>query len=155
MLPLRHLGDVTPRLNFHQTREWGPLSQDPRGQSFYDLFFSQNQYHLGYSNTLPSPAAAGGTHNLAYLWNTGSLCSQKTFPRRFHLSNAGLFIITTNFLTPANLYQLSQLSPSPLGYRARAIWPKLTSSAACRGWNTIPLFSYNFTSFLFSNSFTA
>jgi hypothetical protein len=39
MLPLRHLGDVTPRLNFHQTREWGPLSQDPRGQSFYDLFF--------------------------------------------------------------------------------------------------------------------
>ena len=46
MLPLRHLGDVTPCLNFYETREWGPLSQAPRGQSFYDFFFF-NQYHLG------------------------------------------------------------------------------------------------------------
>jgi hypothetical protein len=47
-------------------------------------------------------------YNLGYLWNTVCLCSQKTLPRRFHLSDAGLFIITANFLAPANQHQLSQ-----------------------------------------------
>ena len=45
-------------------------------------------------------------YHLGYLWNTGSLCSQKTFRRRFHLSDAGLFLITTNFLAPANQHHI-------------------------------------------------
>ena len=49
-------------------------------------------------------------YNLGYLWNMASLCSQKTLPRRFHLSNAGIFLITTNFLAPTNQHQLSQES---------------------------------------------
>jgi hypothetical protein len=42
-------------------------------------------------------------YNLGYLWNTASLCSQKTISRRFHLSDAGLFLITANtwWLTPS------------------------------------------------------
>jgi hypothetical protein len=41
-------------------------------------------------------------YNLGYLWNTASLCSQKTLPSIFHLSDAGLFLISTNFLATAN-----------------------------------------------------
>jgi hypothetical protein len=40
-------------------------------------------------------------HNLVYLWNTPSLCSQKILSR-FHLSDAGLVLITTNYLSLAN-----------------------------------------------------
>lgn len=40
-----------------------------------------------------------------YLWNTASLCSLKTLPR-FYLIDAGLFLITTNFLVLANQHQL-------------------------------------------------
>ena len=32
----------------------------------------------------------------------------QTLPRRYHLKDAGLFLITTNFLAPANQHQLSQ-----------------------------------------------
>jgi hypothetical protein len=46
-------------------------------------------------------------YNLGYLWNTASLCSQKTIPR-FQLSDAGLFLIIANFLAPANQHQFSQ-----------------------------------------------
>ena len=35
-------------------------------------------------------------YNRGYLWNTASLCFQKILPRRFHLSDAGLFLITVN-----------------------------------------------------------
>lgn len=34
------------------------------------------------------------------------LCSQKALPRRFHLSNADLFLRTVNSLAPINQYQL-------------------------------------------------
>jgi hypothetical protein len=47
-------------------------------------------------------------YNLGYLWDTASLCSQETIPRRFHLNDACLFLIVANFLAPANQYQLSQ-----------------------------------------------
>ena len=45
---------------------------------------------------------------LGSLCKTASLCSQKTLPRNFHLSDAGFFIITVYFLAPANQHQLSQ-----------------------------------------------
>jgi hypothetical protein len=44
-------------------------------------------------------------YNLGYLWNTASLCFQKTLPRRCHLNDAGLFLISANFLAPANQHQ--------------------------------------------------
>jgi hypothetical protein len=40
-------------------------------------------------------------YNLGYLWNTASLCFQKTLPEDFYFSDAGLFL-TTNFLAPAD-----------------------------------------------------
>ena len=66
----------------------------------------QNQYHLGNSYTLLSPAIAQGT-TLA-ISGTQPLCSQKTLPRIFHLNGAGLFLISVNFLAPANQHQQSQ-----------------------------------------------
>lgn len=36
---------------------------------------------------------------------TQPLCFQKTLPRRCHLNDAGLFLITANFLAPANQHQ--------------------------------------------------
>jgi hypothetical protein len=44
-------------------------------------------------------------YNLGYLWNTASLCFQKILPRRCHLNDAGLFLITANFLAPAIQHQ--------------------------------------------------
>jgi hypothetical protein len=64
----------------------------------------QNLYHIG---DITKCSYIMG-YNLDYLWNTPSLCSQKTFPRRFYFSDAGLFLITANFLAPANQHQLSQ-----------------------------------------------
>jgi hypothetical protein len=46
--------------------------------------------------------------NLGNLWTIASLCSQETLPRRFHLNDAGLSLITTNFLGQAKQNQLSQ-----------------------------------------------
>ena len=46
--------------------------------------------------------------NLSYLWKIFSLGSQKTLPRRFHFSGTSFFLITDNFLAPANQHQLSQ-----------------------------------------------
>lgn len=66
----------------------------------------QNQYHLGDSYTVPSLVTAQNTS--VAISGTHSLCSQKTLPRRFHLSDAGLFLITANFLAPANQHQYSQ-----------------------------------------------
>jgi hypothetical protein len=84
----------------------------------------QNQYHLGDSYTLPSTAAAYGT-SLA-MFRTQLLCAfrkeKKKLLRRFHFSAAGFFLITANFLAPANQHQLSQesllfwtLTPEPHG----------------------------------------
>jgi hypothetical protein len=58
----------------------------------------QNQYHLGDSYTLPSPATAQDT--TFPISGIQSLCSQKTLPRRFHLNDVDLFLITANFLVP-------------------------------------------------------
>ena len=66
----------------------------------------QSQYHLGDSYTLPSSATAQGT-TLA-ISGTQPLCSQKTLARRFCLNDAGLFLITVNFLAPANQHRESQ-----------------------------------------------
>jgi hypothetical protein len=49
----------------------------------------QNHYHLSDSYTLPSPATAQGT--ILAISVTQPLCSQKSLPRRCHLSDAGLF----------------------------------------------------------------
>lgn len=62
----------------------------------------QDQHHLGDSYTSPSPAASTRC-NLGCLWNTASLCSQKTLPRRCWFPRN-----TANFLPAANQYQLSQ-----------------------------------------------
>lgn len=69
-------------------------------------------------------------HHRAYLENTAPLCSQKTLPGRFHLSHAAPFIIAPHLLTPDDRHQLSPQTTSLLDYKARATWPKLTSSAA-------------------------
>ena len=79
------------------------LSQCRASAALRDPSCLQNQYHLGDSYTLPSPATAQGT-TLA-ISGTQPLCSQKTVPRRCHLSDAGLFLITDNFLAPANKHQ--------------------------------------------------
>jgi hypothetical protein len=63
----------------------------------------QNQYHLGDPYTLPSPAAPEVQPWLSLEHTT--LCFQKTLPRRCHLNDAGLFLITTNFLAPAKQHQ--------------------------------------------------
>jgi hypothetical protein len=62
----------------------------------------QTQYYLGGCYTLPSTATVPGT-TLA-ISGTQSLCCQKTLPRRFHLNDAGLFLIT-NFSVPVNQHQ--------------------------------------------------
>ena len=88
-----------------------PSTMAFRGLSLYQepqlLFVTpsclQNQYHLGDSYTVPSPATAQNT--TVATSGTHSLCSQKTLPRKFHLSDAGLFLITANFLAPANQHQ--------------------------------------------------
>jgi hypothetical protein len=79
------------------------LSQYQASAALHDPFMSQNQYHLGDSYTLPSPATAQGT--TLTISETQPLCSQKTLPRRCHLNDAGLFLITANFLAPANQHQ--------------------------------------------------
>ena len=62
----------------------------------------KNQYHLGVSYTLPSPAAAQGT-TLA-ISGTHPLCAlRKHFPE--DLNDAGIFLIPFNFLVPANQHQ--------------------------------------------------
>ena len=61
----------------------------------------QTQEHLDDSYTLQSTHVTGGT-TLVISETQFFLCSQKTLSRIFHLSNAGLFLITTNFLAPDN-----------------------------------------------------
>lgn len=62
----------------------------------WPLHCLQNQYHWGNAYILPS-LVASTRWNFGHFWNTASLCSQETLLRRFHLSAAGLFFITTNF----------------------------------------------------------
>lgn len=79
------------------------LSQCQASAALLNSFMPSNQYHLGDPYTLPSPATAQCT-TLA-ISGTQPLCSQKTLPRRCHLNDAGLFLITANFLAPANQHQ--------------------------------------------------
>ena len=98
---------MTPLVLGHQLQlhlhQWSSMASHSAKSQLLSMTLSciQNQYHLGDSYTLSSPAASMKC-NLGHLWNAASLCSQKTVPRRFHLSDAGLFLITTNFLAPAN-----------------------------------------------------
>ena len=88
---------------------------------------------------------SGCQHNI-YFWKTASLCSQKTLPRRFHHSDAALFLITTNFLAPPNHFLFSHMAEAAC----------CSCSAICWGWNMAPWFYYIFTSYLFLMiSFTA
>ena len=90
------------RLHLHQWPSMASHSAEPQLLCVTPSCL-QNQYHLGDSYTLPSPATAQGT-TLA-ISGTQPLCSQKTLPRRCHLNDAGLFLITANFLAPANQHQ--------------------------------------------------
>jgi hypothetical protein len=58
-------------------------------------------------------------YNLGYLWNTASSCSQKTLPRRFHLSDAGIFFFYKK-LFKAGRWWHTPLIPA-LGGRGRQI----------------------------------
>lgn len=62
--------------------------------ALHDPVMPSNPCHLGDFYTLLSPAT-NMRYNLGYLCNTASLCSQETLPRRFHLSDAGVFLITS------------------------------------------------------------
>ena len=122
------------RLHLHQWPSMASHSTEPQLLCVTPSCL-QNQYHLGDPYTLPSPATAQGT-TLA-ISGTQPLCSQKILPRRCHLNDAGLLIIT-NFLASANEHQLSQWSPSSLDYKDRDTWLKLPSSATCWSWNMPP-----------------
>jgi hypothetical protein len=87
------------RLHLHQWPSMASHSAVPQLLCVTPSYL-QNQYHLGNSYTLPSTVTAQGT-TLA-ISGTQPLCSQKTLPRRCHLNDAGLFLITTSFLAPAN-----------------------------------------------------
>jgi hypothetical protein len=70
-------------------------------------------------------------YNLGYFCYT-ALHTKKTFPSIYHVSDGGLFLITTNVLVPASQHQLSQKSLLFLDSKARTTWPKLPSSALTR-----------------------
>jgi hypothetical protein len=90
------------RLHLHQWPSMASHSAEPQLPCMTPSCL-QNQYNLGDPCTLPIPLQQ--EYNLGYLWNTDSLCFQKTVPRRCHLNDAGLFLITPNFLAPANQHQ--------------------------------------------------
>jgi hypothetical protein len=93
------------RLHLHQWPSMASYSVEPQLLCVTTSCL-QNQYHLGNSYTLSSPATAQGT-TLA-ISGIQPLCSQKILTRRCHLTDAALFLITANFLASANQHQLSQ-----------------------------------------------
>ena len=62
------------------------------------------------SNPVQLPRFSCQTSTILSASATQLLCadSQETLPRRSHLSDAGLFLITASFSAPANQHQLSQ-----------------------------------------------
>jgi hypothetical protein len=91
------------RLHFHQWPSMASHSAEPQ-LLFMTPSCLQNQYHLGDSYTLLSPAAAQGT-TLA-ISGTQPLCDfGKTLPRKCHLKDSGLFLITAKFFPLANQHQ--------------------------------------------------
>jgi hypothetical protein len=83
------------------------LSWCQASAAFHDLFVPSKPIPPGWFLYI-TKSSYTTRHKLSYLWNTASLYSQKILPKRFHLSDAGLFLITTNLLAPANQHQLSQ-----------------------------------------------
>ena len=82
------------------------LLQCQSSVAFHDPSSFQNKYHLGDSYTLPIWLPARGTT----LATSGRqlLCAQgKYFPEDF-TGDAGLFLITANFLAPTDQNQVSQ-----------------------------------------------
>lgn len=97
--------------------------------------YSQNQLHIGTFTLLSSAVAQGTT---LVITGTQLLYAdfQKTLPKRFHLGDAGLFSVTTNFLAPASLHQLPSIScPSN-------VFPFTVASYDC-GWLSAPLTRMN------------
>ena len=91
------------RLHLHQWPSMASHSAEPQ-LLFMTPSCLQNQYHLGDSYTLLSPAAAQGT-TLA-ISGTQPLCDfGKTLPRKCHLKDSGLFLITAKFFPLANQHQ--------------------------------------------------
>ena len=80
------------------------LSQCRASAALRDPFMPSKPVPPGWLLHITKPHCST-RYNLGYLWNTASLCSQKTLPRRCHLNDAGLILITTNFLAPANQHQ--------------------------------------------------
>ena len=81
------------------------LSQCRASAAFHGPFIPSKQVPPGWLLYITNYSCSM-RYNLGYLWNT-ALWSQKIL-RRFHLSDAGLFLVTTNFLAPANHHKLSQ-----------------------------------------------
>jgi hypothetical protein len=71
----------------------------------HDPFMPSKSVLPGDSYSLPICLLAWGLS-----WNTASLCSQKTLFRRFYLSDAALFLITTNILSQSKQHKLFQWS---------------------------------------------
>ena len=141
------------RLHLHQQIFHG-FSQCQASAALHDLFMPLKPVPPGWLLDIIEYSCST-RYNLGYHWNTASLCSQKTLSRRFHRSDAGLFLITTNFLAPANQLSIVLVVSFPSWPSQRAKWPKLLSSFTSWGWNMLLLFYYIITSFLFSNSYTA
>ena len=80
------------------------LSQCQASAVLHDTFMPSKPVPPGWLLHI-TKSCCSTRHNIGYFWNTASLCSQKTLPRRCHLNDAGLFLITANFLAPANQHQ--------------------------------------------------
>ena len=80
------------------------LSQCQASAALHDSFLPSKPVPPGWLLHI-TKSCCSRRYNFGYLWNTASLCFQKTLPRRCHLNEASLFLIITNFLAPANQHQ--------------------------------------------------
>ena len=86
---------------WHCERPWKAIGESAASAALHDPFMpSCTWVTLTHYQVLLQQE-----YNLGYLWDTVSLCFQKTLPRRCHLNDAGLFLITANFLASANQHQ--------------------------------------------------
>ena len=93
------------RLHFH----WWPLlaSQSAKLQLFsMTLLCLQNQLDVRYSDTLLS-LSTSMAYGLGSLWTTALVCLLSGNTPKPHLTDDGLFLITTNFSVPATFDQFS------------------------------------------------
>jgi hypothetical protein len=133
------------------------LSQWQASAVLHDTFMSSKPVPPGW-NLHITKSSRCTRYNLGYPWNPASLCSQQTVPRRFHLNEAGLFLIIANFLAPADQHQLYQFFPfltlesEPHGWSCRVLllagtrtWPPLSitlSLALCFSNLSLPKLGY-------------